>query len=165
MKDWYESLDVRERRILFAGAAVLVVALLYLLAWEPLVNKISVLEKSNQENQKLLSWMEQSAVEAKQLQVKLKSSGASGRSKGQSLLGTIDRTAKTNKLAKSVKRVQPDGQTKARVWLENVSFDSMVSWLEKLQRQQGIRIVTSVIEKQDEPGLVNARLVLEGAAE
>ncbi|MEJ2179219.1 MAG: type II secretion system protein M [Gammaproteobacteria bacterium] len=165
MKDWYESLDVRERRILFAGAAVLVVALLYLLAWEPLVNKISVLEKSNQENQKLLSWMEQSAVEAKQLQAKLKSSGASGRSKGQSLLGTIDRTAKTNKLAKSVKRVQPDGQTKARVWLENVSFDSMVSWLEKLQRQQGIRIVTSVIEKQDEPGLVNARLVLEGAAE
>ena len=165
MKDWYESLDVRERRILFAGVAVLVVALLYLLAWEPLVNKISVLEKSNQENQKLLSWMEQSAAEAKQLQAKLQSSGASGRSKGQSLLGTIDRTAKTNKLAKSVKRVQPDGQTKARVWLENVSFDSMVSWLEKLQRQQGIRIVTSVIEKQDEPGLVNARLVLEGAAE
>ena len=165
MKDWYDNLDVRERRVLFAGVTVLVVALLYLLAWEPLVNKINVLEKSNQENQKLLSWMEQSAVEAKQLQAKLKSSGASGRSKGQSLLGTIDRTAKTNKLAKSVKRVQPDGQTKARVWLENVSFDSMVSWLEKLQRQQGIHIVTSVIEKQDEPGLVNARLVLEGAAE
>ena len=109
--------------------------------------------------------MEQSAAEARQLQSKLKASGSSGRTKGQSLLGTIDRTAKTGKLGKSVKRVQPDGQTKARVWMENVSFDSMVDWLEKLQRQQGIRIVTSVIEKQDEPGLVNARLVLEGAAE
>ena len=109
--------------------------------------------------------MEQSAEEAKQLQSKLKASGSSGRTKGQSLLGIIDRTAKTGKLGKSVKRVQPDGQTKARVWMENASFDSMVNWLEKLQRQQGIRIVTSVIEKQDEPGLVNARLVLEGAAE
>lgn len=165
MKEWYDSLEPRERRILFAGAAVFIVALLYLLAWEPLVKGISNLEKSNQENQELLGWMEKSAAEAQQLQAKLKASGASGRAKGQSLLGTIDRTAKTGKLGKSVKRVQPDGQTKARVWLENVSFDSMVNWLEKLQHQQGIRIVNSVIEKQDEPGLVNARLVLEGAAE
>ena len=163
MKDWYDNLEPRERRIVIAGAIVLVIALLYLLAWEPWVKKISTLEKSNQANQELLVWMEQSAVEAKQLQAKLKASGPSGRSKGQSLLGTIDRTAKTGKLGKSVKRVQPDGQTRARVWLENASFDSMVSWLEKLQRQQGIRIVTSVIEKQDEPGLVNARLVLQGA--
>ncbi|WP_455202003.1 type II secretion system protein GspM [Kaarinaea lacus] len=164
MKEWYDGLDPRERRILIAGAAVLIIALLYLLAWEPLVKKISTLEKTNQENQALLVWMEQSAAEAQQLQAKLKASGPSGRSKGQSLLGTIDRTAKTSKLDKSVKRVQPDGQTKARVWLENVSFDSMVNWLEKLQRQQGIRIVNTVIEKQDDPGLVNARLVLEGAA-
>lgn len=164
MKEWYDGLEPRERRILIAGVTLLVVALLYLIAWEPLVKKISTLEKTNQENQELLVWMEQSAAEAQQLQAKLKASGPSGRSKGQSLLGTIDRTAKTSKLGKSVKRVQPDGQTKARVWLENVSFDSMVNWLEKLQRQQGIRIVNTVIEKQDDPGLVNARLVLEGAS-
>ena len=36
MKDWYDSLEPRERRILIAGAIVLVVAMLYLLAWEPL---------------------------------------------------------------------------------------------------------------------------------
>ena len=159
MKEWYDNLDNRERRILFIGSAVLVVALLYLLAWEPLVKKIDSLEKSNAENQKLLGWMEQSSEEAKQLQAKLKASGSSGRSKGQSLLGAIDKTAKTGKLGKTVKRVQPDGKDKARVWLEGASFDSMISWLE-----QGIRIVTSVIEKQDEPGLVNARLVLQGAA-
>jgi type II secretory pathway component PulM len=40
----------------------------------------------------------------------------------------------------------------------------MIKWLESLQRQQGIRIVTSVIEKQEEAGIVNARLVLEGSA-
>jgi general secretion pathway protein M len=80
------------------------------------------------------------------------------------LLGTIDRTAKAGDLGKSVKRVQPDGQTKARVWLENANFDAMIKWLESLQRQQGIRIVTSVIEKQEEAGIVNARLVLEGSA-
>ena len=49
MKEWYDNLDNRERRILFIGSAVLVVALLYLLAWEPLVKKIDSLEKSNAE--------------------------------------------------------------------------------------------------------------------
>lgn len=162
MKEWYDNLEPRERRILIAGVTVLAVAMLYLLAWEPLVNKISSLEKSNMENQKVLEWMEQSAEEAKQLQAKLQASGSSAKSGGQSLLGTIDKTAKIGKLGQSVKRVQPDGQDKARVWLENASFDSMVSWLEKLHRQQGIHIVSSVIEKQDDPGMVNARLVLQG---
>lgn len=164
MKEWYNKLDPRERRILMIGISVLAIALIYLLAWEPLVNKSAALRNSIKENQDLVVWMEHAADEVKEMQTKIKASGPSGSSSGQSLLGIIDRTAKTSKLGKTVKRVQPDGQTKARVWLENVSFNDMIQWLEGLQHQQGIRIVTTVIEKQDEPGLVNARLVLEGAA-
>jgi general secretion pathway protein M len=165
MKDWFDNLDVREKRILIIGAVVLLLALMYLLAWEPFIKKSAALEKSNQENEALLVWMEQSAEEAKQLQAKVKASGPTGSSKGQSLLGIIDKTAKSGNLGKAVKRVQPDGESKARVWLENANFNDMIKWLESLQRQQGIHIVTSVIEKQEEAGLVNARLVLEGAAE
>ncbi|MCI0504606.1 MAG: type II secretion system protein M [Gammaproteobacteria bacterium] len=165
MKDWFGSLDPRERRILIAGAVVLLAAMLYLLVWEPFMKKTAELEQSNRENQELLTWMEQSAEEAKKLQAKLKINGPTGGDKGQSLLGTIDRTAKTANLGKSVKRVQPDGQSKARVWLENAPFNDTVKWLENLQRQQGIHIVTSVVEKQEESGLVNVRLVLEGLAE
>jgi general secretion pathway protein M len=129
------------------------------------MKKTAALEQSNRENQELLAWMEQSAQEAKKLQAKLKSNGPTGSAKGQSLLGIIDRTAKTANLGKSVKRVQPDGESKARVWLENAPFNETVKWLENLQRQQGIHIVTSVVEKQEEAGLVNVRLVLEGLTE
>ena len=163
MKEWFDGLEPRERQLLIAGASLLLIMLLYLLVWEPLVNKTQALQQSNQSNQELISWMEQSAEEVAQLQAKINASGPSGKAKGQSLLGTIDRTAKQGKLGKAVKRVQPDGKTKARVWLENASFNDMVKWLEGLQRKQGIRIVTTVIEKQDEAGLVNARLVLQGS--
>lgn len=164
MKEWYNNLDPRERRILIIGAVVLVVAMLYLLAWEPLVNKTAKLRESIEKNQELVAWMENAAEQAQQMQAQIKARGPTGQQSGQSLLGTIDRTAKSSDLGKSVKRVQPDGQDKARVWLENAKFDDMIKWLESLQRQQGIRIVTSVIEKQEEAGIVNARLVLEGAA-
>ena len=163
MKDWFNNLEQRERRMLIAGGIMLVILVLYLSVWEPLVTKTQVLKKTNQYNHELISWMEQSASEARELQAKIKAGGPSGRSKDQSLLGIIDRTAKTAKLGKSVKRVQPDGKTKARVWLEDVSFNDMIKWLEGLQRSEGIHIETTVIEKRDEPGLVNARLVLEGS--
>lgn len=164
MKEWFDNLEQRERRMLIAGVTVAVVMLLYLVIWEPLVSKAQMLRKSNQDNQELITWMQQSAKEVAELQAKIKAGGPSSSSKGQSLLGIIDRTAKEAKLGKSVKRVQPDGKTKAHVWLEDVSFNDLIKWLEGLHRREGIHIETTVIDKQQEPGLVNARLVLEGSA-
>lgn len=163
MKDWFAALEPRERQLIIGGAAVLIIMLAYLLIWEPLANKNESLKASYQNSQQLISWMQDAAVEAKALQQKIKASGPSTKSSKQSLLGVIDRTAKREKLGKAVKRVQPDGKTGARVWLENAVFNDMIKWLEKLQRSEGVRIVTTVIEKQDDPGLVNARLVFKRA--
>ena len=164
MKDWFSALEPRERRLMIGAAAFLVVMLFYLLVWEPIAKDNEALRLSYENSQQLIDWMEDAAEEAKALQAKVKESGPSGSSKNQSLLGIIDRTAKRDKLGPSVKRVQPDGKTGARVWLENAIFNDMIKWLENLQHKEGIRLVTTVIEKQDDPGLVNARLVFERAS-
>ena len=117
--------------------------------------KGSVAEKEQQ-----VGTMQQLAVQAKQARaMQPRKAGIAG---GRSLLGTIDSTAKSNQLANALKRVQPDGENKARVTLDGAQFDKVVRWLENLQRQQGIVIVTSSVEKQSEPGLVNVRLLLQG---
>jgi len=162
-KEWFDNLQPRERRFLVAGAAVVIVMFLYLIIWDPLVSNINSLKKSNQENQKLITWMEQSAAEVQKLQAKINAGRPMNRSKGQSLLGIIDRTAKQAKLSKNMAKVQPDGKDRAKVWLEDVSFNDMIQWLEQLQRREGIRIDTTVIERRDTSGLVNARLDLQGA--
>jgi general secretion pathway protein M len=164
MKEWFASLEPRERRLMISAAAFLIVMLFYLLVWEPIAKDNEVLRVSYQNSQQLIDWMEDAAEEAKVLQSKIKASGPAGSSKNQSLLGIIDRTAKRDKLGSSVKRVQPDGKTGARVWLENAIFNDMIKWLENLQHKEGVRLVTTVIEKQEEPGLVNARLVFERAS-
>jgi type II secretory pathway component PulM len=79
------------------------------------------------------------------------------------LLGTIDRTAKTKKLSDSVKRIQPDGTSKARVWLDDAQFDRVIPWLEELQRRQGINVESAMLEKQDKEGLISARIVFVAA--
>ena len=148
--------------MLVAGAVAVVIMLLYLILWHPLVSKISSLQQSNQENQQLITWMEQSAAEVRQLKAKINAGKPTSHSRGQSLLGIIDRTAKQAQLSKNMSKVQPDGKDKAKVWLEDVPFNDMIKWLEELQRREGIRIDTTVIERRDTSGLVNARLDLQG---
>ena len=164
MKEWFEGLEPRERRMLIGGGVILIIMLLYLLVWDPIAQKNVSLKISYQNSQELIAWMEDAAEEAKALQSKIKASGPADRSKNQSLLGVIDRTAKQRKLGPSVKRVQPDGKAGARVWLEKAVFNDVIKWLEELQRKEGVRLMTTVIEKQDEPGLVKARLVFERPA-
>lgn len=161
MKDWFAGLEPRERQLIISGGVILLVMLLYLLVWEPIARDNESLKLRYQNSQQLIDWMEDAAEEAKALQTKIKASGPASKSSNQSLLGVIDRTAKSNKLGPSVKRVQPDGKTGARVWLENAVFNDVIKWLEKLQRNEGVRLVTTVIEKQDDEGLVNARLVFQ----
>lgn len=161
MKEWFEKLDPRERKVVIGGGAALVLAALYFLIWEPFANSIDVMRKNNAGQQQLLAWMKKSANEVKQLKALNPQSSRS--STGQSLLGLIDQTAKRGKLGSSVKRVKPEGSSKAHVWIEDASFNDLIRWLETLQDRHGIRIVSSFIEKQDSSGIIKARLVFEGS--
>jgi general secretion pathway protein M len=160
MKAWFESLDLRERRLLIGGGVLLLALLLYVAIWEPLVNKVDGLRASTVEQQAVLAEMRQMALEVKRL-------GGGKRTvrpaSGRSLLSLVDSTAKSARLGDALKRVQPDGEQRVQVWLEGVSFDQLVSWLVTLEQRQGVRAVSSVFEAKDESGRVDARLVFEAA--
>jgi general secretion pathway protein M len=156
MKEWFESLEQRERRLILGGGATLLLMGIYFLGWEPFINGLHDLRESTERKQLELVWMQNAVQEVKQLQ---STQTAPVRfSSGQSLLGVIDRSAKTKQLGDSVKRVQPDGTSKARVWLENAKFDTVVGWLEELEMRYGVSVDTITFEKQEEEGLVDARI-------
>lgn len=160
MKEWLNSLEPRERRLVLAGAAVTFCLLLYVMAWEPFATKVDELRASNSEQQALLHWMQGAAKEAKQLS---RSSHRGGQAAtGQSLLALIDSTAKAGRLGAALKRVQPDGEQRVQVWLEEAAFDDVVAWLEGLEQRQGITAESSVFAAKDKPGIVDVRLVFAG---
>jgi len=158
MKEWFDNLQQQEKRVFIGGAGLLGIMIVYLSVWEPLTSSYDSLKKSTTKYELLVLWMQEKAAEVKQIQA---SSGSSIRRGNQSILGVVDKTSKQFQLAETVKQVRPDGKNKARVRLENVPFDKLLSWLEALQQKQGIQLVSSSIEKQAEVGLVNARLVFE----
>lgn len=161
MKAWFASLEANERRLLMIAAPMLLLMLLYVGVWEPLANKVDDLRASTTEQESLLAWMRGAAQEVKQLRGR---SGQSQRAKptnGESLLSLVDSTAKSGQLGTALKRVQPDGEQKVRVWLEAASFDDVVRWLTALETRHGVHVVSSVFQAVEATGRVDVRLVFE----
>ncbi len=159
MKTWFNGLEANERRMLMVAAPLLLAMLFYVGAWEPLNDTVDSLRVSTAEQQSLLAWMHSAAREVKQLRAR--STQRAKPASGGSLLSLVDRTAKSGRLGPALKRVQPDGDDKVRVWLESASFDDMVRWLIVLQNRHGVRVVSSVFQALEETGRVDARLVFE----
>lgn len=159
MKDWLENLAPRERLMVTAAAALVVLLLLYALVWSPLRGAYLDLRTRVEGQRETAVWMEESAQRLAQL----RSSGKTARGLGgQSLLSLADSTARAGGLAGALKRVEPEGGNSVRVWLEGASFDQLVQWLAGLAERYGVSADTVSMERvADAAGRVNARLTLQ----
>lgn len=163
MKAWFMQLAPRERRMVMAGAALLIIFLVYLLVWDPLIKHRQELQRTVKEQKALVAWMQQASQEAEQLRAA--KGGPVGKvPAGQSLLAVVDQSAKNSGLGTAMKRVEPEGQDTTRVWFEQAKFDELMAWLDSIQRDFGIAVSSIVLERQEQPGLINARVTLQGAA-
>ncbi len=162
--EFWEGLQPRERVMLSIGAAAVLFVLIYFLLWQPVMNARIGMKREVEQQRALLQWMQEAAVEAQMLRGATGKGGGTKGLRGQSLLSLVDQTAKQQGLGGAMKRVEPDGK-QVRIWFEAASFDRLASWLEKLVKENGIRIVSATVERNDSPGLVDARLRLaEGGA-
>jgi general secretion pathway protein M len=157
MKDWFHSLDPRERMMVTGGAALLVLLVLYLLIIEPLSSSYSALSQKVTQQQETLVWMRQAAQQVQAL--KRTSVGAARGLGGRSLLAVVDQSMSAAGMGNSVKRIEPDGSKGVKVWLESAAFDTMIVWLGNLTRSYQIETSLITIEPVGN-GQVNARLTL-----
>ena len=76
----------------------------------------------------------------------------------QSLLALASESAKAKQLA--FKRFQPEGDTQLKLWLEEVNFDVLLSWLSELEQVNAIAVESIAVEKTEKSGFVDVRLTL-----
>jgi general secretion pathway protein M len=162
MRSWWQRLNERERWIVGGGAVLAILLLLYTLIWHPFQTRLKGLRQAIDEQRSELVWMQQAAKEIKRLESTGSAAKALQPGNGPSLLTLVDQTAKSAGLGTSVKRVEPQGDDKLRVQLEQVSFDQMILWLGSLKQEHGVVAVNVIVDRQTESGQVNARLLLQG---
>ncbi len=159
MKDWFESLEQRERAFVAGGAAVATIALLYAIIWMPLDKGHKALVTS------VTTW-ERSLAELRPLTGLPQTPGDSAKASlgaQQAPVVIIDQTLRARGLDRSLKRSQPTTSNGIRVEFENVAFDELVLWLGDLSSQYAMHVSSGSLSKANraEPGRINATLTLE----
>jgi general secretion pathway protein M len=159
MKNWFNQLASRERRVLIIGIIALAGILFYFMLWEPLIIARAQLEKIVIAQQATLDWMNEAATEIQQL--RHNSQAISSPNRSQSLLNLIDKSIRTGALSKTNKRIEAKGKQEVRLHFENVSFTELMRWLGQLYNQYQIQINSINIERQSVPDKVKVRLTLK----
>jgi general secretion pathway protein M len=154
MREWFDNLGDRDRRIVtWGGAAVLVLVLLGIIV--PLNRNIVMARERVTRKQGDLQFIQSVAPQ-------LASAGpAAAGGENPDLVVLIDSSARESGLGKSLSNSQPTGDKGLRVRLDRVGFDAMVAWLARLSQQHGVRVESAEIESAGETGMVNAGLVLK----
>ncbi|GMR08951.1 MAG: hypothetical protein BMS9Abin26_1962 [Gammaproteobacteria bacterium] len=157
LAQWFAALSTREKLVLAGGGVISLVLILNYLLWKPLQSENKQIITQVDSGMKDLKWMRTATAEIKSLQ------GLSAKPvtrANQSLLGAINNTAGTV-LKEPVTRIEERKRGTANLWFDKVSFDSLVIWLEKLDRTYGISVYSIVIRRLPEQGMVNVQLTLK----
>ncbi|MEW7988031.1 MAG: type II secretion system protein M [Candidatus Thiodiazotropha sp.] len=160
MKEWWQSKTPQEHMALIIGAAAILLLLVYLLLWRPFNQALDKKALLVESQQLTLNWMQDNLDLVKNLrsQQRGKSAGSN-----EALLTLVDRTAKKIRLRQQIQRIKPQGDNAVQLWIEEAPFDTIIKWLGQLTQTHAIEIDSLTIDRQDKPGLVNARLVLQRA--
>lgn len=86
--------------------------------------------------------------------------GGGEREPGQSLFGLANATSKGFQI--NFKRYEPVGENALSLWMEGISFNSLILWLERLDKRHGVSVKEIAVERLGADGQVNVRLVLQG---
>jgi general secretion pathway protein M len=162
MKDWYESLELRERWFVSVGAVLVAITLLYGLGWVPLETNYKRLEADVQILQRSLSAL-------RPLRLRAPDGGQPGAAVvlGSQLspLIVVDQTLRSRGLDRYRQRSQPTTSNGVRVEFENIAFDELVLWLGDLSAQYAMHVQIGSFSAGSRvaPGRINATLTLERA--
>lgn len=159
MKAWWLTKTPREQLMLTAAAAVSLLFLLYLLAWQPFMDSVAQQQLQVKSQQITLDWMKQQLPEIQRLRAQANTRGV--KRTNEALLTLVDRTAKQSQLRQQIQRIKPQGDDKVQLWVEQAAFDTLLKWLGGLSTGYGIQLESLSIDRQELPGIVNARLVLQ----
>ncbi|OSM05326.1 type II secretion system protein GspM [Magnetofaba australis] len=155
-----DRLNDRERKLVLGGGGALIVLLLVFGVWLPISDHVSAQQREVSLQRQDLAWMRQAAEEVGRLRAQGATAKGAQAAPGESLMSLADRSAREQGLGGAIRRIEP-AEKGVSVRLEGVGFDRMMQWLGHVREQFGVMVTRADVERANDQGGVNARLVLE----
>ena len=158
MKEWWDSLQARERYVVLIGLGMLALIILYLIIWMPIQKSLDEKRTRVENKQETVIWMAQKKQEVEQLK-RLNPNLFNQVTDKRSLLAIVDTGAKQMGVREAIKRIEPKGDDKVQVWLEDIVFNRLIVLLGELDRRNHIQVADVSLNKA-ELGKVSGNITL-----
>lgn len=160
MKQWWQQRNPREQRLLSIGALVMALAILIGGIYLPLLRaRDEARTQVQQAELDLLASRRYAALLGASPTAASVASPVTG--PDRSLMARVDEGLRDAGLSSVLTRIEPDGDGRVRLWLEEASFDTVVAWLEGLTDRARVKVIDASVDRSEGPGLVRVRLTLE----
>ena len=157
---WFLALEKRERWMVGGGGVILLLFIIYVGLISPYVSHRRALMAELQNQNTLLAWMQPAASRIEALR-----GNQPAALPGGSLLSAVNRSIGSAGLSNALQQAQQASDGSVRVQFSGANFDSLVRWLSELQRTYGITTDDATVTRAAGPGLVDASLKLQSAAQ
>ena len=155
LRDQWNKLAPRERRLAMAGGIVVGLTLLYMLFWLPVQKELTRLRVSVPEERAQLQRMRLQAASIKPLRARSGAKPAAG-----TLLPVVEQSASARGLRGFITHMEASGGNGVQLTLDAVPFNSLLSWLADLQDSHSLLVESTSMDAHTAPGTVNAKLKL-----
>ena len=152
----YNQLETRDQKALLILSAFLALSLVYVLVWLPVEEKSQAAERSRDSKLQLVEWMASKESEAKAASV---GQVNATQTNVAPMLSIINRSAQKNQI--TLKRFEPDGNSRLRVWVEDVPFSYFILWVQELEAVHQVHAISLSLDNSDQSGRVSAKLTLK----
>jgi general secretion pathway protein M len=152
LRTWYAGLQQREQRVVAIGAIALGLIIVIGGILMPLQSAVSSAVKGTDTRREDLAWMRVNAPEVRTL------GGDLPADTGEAPVVLVDRVGREAGLASALRGTQPNTTGGVRVQLEAAPFDTVITWLDTLDRRYGLAIESITVDRTPTPGMVNASI-------
>ncbi len=157
MRQWLQNLSANERRLLLIGGVLVTVALLWVMVYKPVTEHINqqvdIKQRLTNELSQMQTMLGSVANNPSQQLVAIPS--------GVTFSSWVDQQLRLVNLQDKVNRTEPIDQNSISVWLQGVSFDQVIDWIQMLSNTYSVTVDQIDVNVVDPSlGLTNIRMRL-----
>ncbi len=156
MKQWWRGLQMRERIVVAIAGVLMLLLGFHSLVWEPWQQAGADLADGIEQAEDDLNWMREAVTRLPQAGKATVAVAARG-----NLVTRMNRLISQAGLRQQMKQMKPAAEKEVRLRFEKAGFDPLLKLLGQIQ-SQGLEIRELRILPAEEPGRVNATLVVRG---
>lgn len=145
----WRTRSARERRILVAGLAVVLLLVTYGWLWRPMVADLARLQDQLPRLRAQAAQLDQAGDEI----ARLRARAPAGRIERAELGTLLTRSSAMHQIAGVALAPDADG-ARVKVTLERARFESWLAWIDELHRSHRIVLVSARLSALDAPGMV-----------